>query len=62
MKDTADQEIIEIGDLDVEAFNEFVGATSALLRGHNLVTTPAQRSEEHTSELQSLRVISYAVF
>ena len=23
MKDTADQEIIEIGDLDVEAFNEF---------------------------------------
>src|SRR3546814_3415827 len=34
-----------------------------LVRGRRLVaTTPVARSEEHTSELQSLMRISYAVF
>src|SRR3546814_7943163 len=32
------------------------------LERHNLAADPAQRSEEHTSELQSLMRISYAVF
>src|SRR3546814_5684026 len=30
--------------------------------GHDLLLTPTVRSEEHTSELQSLMRISYAVF
>src|SRR3546814_1398076 len=33
-----------------------------LARGNLRVNLPAQRSEEHTSELQSLMRISYAVF
>src|SRR3546814_1143067 len=37
--------------------NTFVGATKALTLG-----PPQGRSEEHTSELQSLMRISYAVF
>src|SRR3546814_10296508 len=37
-------------------------AVDALLRGTNLVALDRRRSEEHTSELQSLMRISYAVF
>src|SRR3546814_18605958 len=35
---------------------------AALARQHELAITISQRSEEHTSELQSLMRISYAVF
>src|SRR3546814_7711729 len=34
----------------------------AAVRGQHIVVAPSVRSEEHTSELQSLMRISYAVF
>src|SRR3546814_7939572 len=37
-------------------------ASPTRLRRHNLASTRARGSEEHTSELQSLMRISYAVF
>src|SRR3546814_6479434 len=37
-------------------------ALAAKIRGGTSLTAAAQRSEEHTSELQSLMRISYAVF
>src|SRR3546814_2454435 len=37
-------------------------ATAARVRGSRGCPAPAHRSEEHTSELQSLMRISYAVF
>src|SRR3546814_7006113 len=40
----------------------FLAFASALLAGHKPVTVYEVRSEEHTSELQSLMRISYAVF
>src|SRR3546814_3868911 len=67
---------VTIGAVIVAALATFVGATiqGSLGFGMNLVTVPALalvlpealpvavRSEEHTSELQSLMRISYAVF
>src|SRR3546814_7438550 len=38
------------------------GRAAAVLIAVSLVAAPARRSEEHTSELQSLMRISYAVF
>src|SRR3546814_4675273 len=38
------------------------GYTIGFLNTPNLITIPIERSEEHTSELQSLMRISYAVF
>src|SRR3546814_5989298 len=47
---------------DGEVFRSVVGAVAGgvLVEGH--VEHPMERSEEHTSELQSLMRISYAVF
>src|SRR3546814_10566475 len=45
----------EIGD-------RYAGTAKRLVSGERLVTLLDQRSEEHTSELQSLMRISYAVF
>src|SRR3546814_10472417 len=39
-----------------------IGAGPAALRPHEIIDALALRSEEHTSELQSLMRISYAVF
>src|SRR3546814_3249459 len=40
----------------------FAGGVPRALHGHGLFTFPRMRSEEHTSELQSLMRNSYAVF
>src|SRR3546814_10215337 len=40
----------------------FQSSSRALARRYNDITGSKQRSEEHTSELQSLMRISYAVF
>src|SRR3546814_7723833 len=39
-----------------------IGVRPARLRSRPAASAPAERSEEHTSELQSLMRISYAVF
>src|SRR3546814_1424840 len=44
-----------------QSFNE-VNTLRLLGRWMRMITIPNQRSEEHTSELQSLMRISYAVF
>src|SRR3546814_2433663 len=52
-------ETVEVRDADRSAFGGIFG-----IREYPASTTPTQfqRSEEHTSELQSLMRISYAVF
>src|SRR3546814_4410876 len=47
-------------DEGLEVIPQSVNGSSAILQA--LASGPAQRSEEHTSELQSLMRISYAVF
>src|SRR3546814_9423460 len=56
----------EVFDADLEAL--VLGADARAARGHRLIRAHVstgvaeERSEEHTSELQSLMRISYAVF
>src|SRR3546814_2083719 len=51
----------DVGSIDLRGLG--VGNTLVLLNGRRLVQHPSsQRSDEHTSELQSLMRISYAVF
>src|SRR3546814_10159347 len=56
---TLDLSLQEIGDLFVES--DRVGDLQLTVRA-DLQRIAAERSEEHTSELQSLMRISYAVF
>src|SRR3546814_2378281 len=48
---------LEVRNIDIAVHNQDAGRWS-----HELVTRLARRSEEHTSELQSLMRNSYAVF
>src|SRR3546814_5858350 len=52
------------GALDDTAFKAAVGAAQRFIehRGEIIALRKSRRSEEHTSELQSLMRISYAVF
>src|SRR3546814_1373185 len=50
-----------------DAKSQSIGVPAEIVAGHGAVSEPvaramAERSEEHTSELQSLMRISYAVF
>src|SRR3546814_6760079 len=51
-------------DVALPVVRSFVDQVTELAVGQNVLrsVTPGQRSEEHTSELQSLMRISYAVF
>src|SRR3546814_9772574 len=49
-------------DISPETFGSFFLATAAAWTVNSFVTVRITRSEEHTSELQSLMRISYAVF
>src|SRR3546814_4538364 len=56
-------EIVRLLELFIELRGEIIGQLSVhSLGGHRLATVELERSEEHTSELQSLMRISYAVF
>src|SRR3546814_10620132 len=64
-----DQAGIAMGQIDAVAYTAGPGLAGALLVGAGVAQSfawarglPAIRSEEHTSELQSLMRISYAVF
>src|SRR3546814_5353643 len=60
----ADQRDPYVADPDVELDVDDLGTslTVALLRHGQPLFGPSERSEEHTSEFQSLMRISYAVF
>src|SRR3546814_7326084 len=47
---------------DAEAVNGLIGKAEAAMGQVDILVNNAGRSEEHTSELQSLMRISYAVF
>src|SRR3546814_7945100 len=49
-------------DVEIEALQTVAMVLAELIAGAGLVDERAARSEEHTSELQSLMRISYAVF
>src|SRR3546814_2421583 len=49
-------------DYEVEAFYQTGSVSASLASGSPRQSVAASRSEEHTSELQSLMRISYAVF
>src|SRR3546814_3372063 len=49
-------------DLAIAAKGQFAGLGASLVQGVQRVLQQRQRSEEHTSELQSLMRTSYAVF
>src|SRR3546814_3466801 len=55
------RELLAAGSINYDEFLEMV-ASSAPSAGHCNTMGTALRSEEHTSELQSLMRISYAVF
>src|SRR3546814_7139004 len=53
--------LVDAGELSVGELTERVGLSQSALSQH-LAKLREERSEEHTSELQSLMRISYAVF
>src|SRR3546814_9368298 len=67
-----DRVVVDLLDLDVLVARDGVGrgrrvggvfpVEEAVVGGERLAVVPGDRSEEHTSELQSLMRISYAVF
>src|SRR3546814_10690337 len=62
------REVLHIGTSAIEAIADnlsrlhYLNFGRYLSRTHDLLTSMPPRSEEHTSELQSLMRISYAVF
>src|SRR3546814_2308561 len=52
----------ELGSGKRWSFRDLFSLLSYLLAGHRHESRTSERSEEHTSELQSLMRISYAVF
>src|SRR3546814_970576 len=53
---------VDIGSLDVVVLNGYPGTVAATWQRFGRAGRRQRRSEEHTSELQSLMRLSYAVF
>src|SRR3546814_9215937 len=52
----------KVPDSDAQLVAQLANRVRAIARWHMVIQEPSLRSEEHTSELQSLMRISYAVF